>query len=468
MNEEPPVIEAPYSPESRYRRQTPLAHRRRHGQFFTPEEVAACMARWICAGDPHSVLDPAHGLGVFHRHVQAILADRPVEYVAYENDPEILAALDDPRDHRLQVIAGDYLAAGYRAFDAIICNPPYLQFQKFAGRHRVLRELEAVTGARLGGCSNMAAAFLLKALHQLAPGGRLAFLVPMEFFDTRYGAPLRRRLTEDGLLKQVFVLPDDLGVFPDAVTSVAVVFCRRDGRPDDVAIRRITSLAALDAPGDAAEDACDRHVTQLPLAVLQWGGKWSDLLAHGITDAATPAPAGYLPLRHYGRFLRGIATGANSFFMGSRAQFAARGILPDQLLSCIGRSAQVRGAMFTGADHARLDHAGKPVWCLDAQEPAPAAVRAYLAEGEAQAVHQRYLTSRRQPWYRVEQRAPSPLWVGTFYRGRLKVVRNEIVTAGFIGPVIHLDTHKRRFHSQPGTGTGAHLFVRRPARLAFA
>jgi len=36
----------------------------------------------------------------------------------------------------------------------------------------------------------------------------------------------------------------------------------------------------------------------------------------------------------------------------------------------------------------------------------------------------RYLTSRRKPWFKLEEREIAPIWVGVFFKGRLKVVRN--------------------------------------------
>ncbi len=407
------------SPEERYVQVTGLAHRRRFGQFFTPDTVAAFMAQWVCAHRPETVLDPAYGLGVFHRHVVHQSGARAPRYVAYEKDAHVLAHAATHIDaNNLCLRTGDYLKSDFTPFDAVICNPPYLQFQKFPDRHDVLAALEAATGARLGGCSNMAAAFLFKALHQLAPGGRLAFLSPMEFFNTRYAQVLREKLVCDGLLKHVVIIPDASGIFPEAVTSVAVLLCCRDGVRADVTCHSVKSLRELPASGARALPAS--HA--VPLAGLEQAQKWTPLLEG--TRAQTATPAGFVPAGQYGRFLRGIATGANQFFMGSAARFEALGIPSGQLQPCVSRSSQVGGVVFTDQDHARLARAERPVWYLHVQEPLSAPLQDYLYAGEKQNFHQRFLTRNRSPWYRPECREPAPLWVGAFFRGSMKVVRN--------------------------------------------
>jgi adenine-specific DNA-methyltransferase len=49
----------------------------------------------------------------------------------------------------------------------------------------------------------------------------------------------------------------------------------------------------------------------------------------------------------------------------------------------------------------------------------------YLAHGQAQALHQRYLTRMREPWYKLEKRQPCPIWFGVFSRAGFKIIRNH-------------------------------------------
>jgi adenine-specific DNA-methyltransferase len=52
-----------------------------------------------------------------------------------------------------------------------------------------------------------------------------------------------------------------------------------------------------------------------------------------------------------------------------------------------------------------------------------------LEKGEEEGVHKKYLTSNRNPWYSLENRATAPIWVSVFNRTGLRFIRNEAGTA---------------------------------------
>lgn len=49
----------------------------------------------------------------------------------------------------------------------------------------------------------------------------------------------------------------------------------------------------------------------------------------------------------------------------------------------------------------------------------------YIAKGEMEEINKRYLTASRNPWYSLEKRSPSPIWVSVFNRNGLRFIRNE-------------------------------------------
>ena len=44
---------------------------------------------------------------------------------------------------------------------------------------------------------------------------------------------------------------------------------------------------------------------------------------------------------------------------------------------------------------------------------------------EKEGVNKKYLTASRNPWYSLEKRPPSPIWVSVFNRNGLRFIRNE-------------------------------------------
>ena len=53
--------------------------------------------------------------------------------------------------------------------------------------------------------------------------------------------------------------------------------------------------------------------------------------------------------------------------------------------------------------------------------------KAYIRYGEQNGIHEGYLTSHRNPWFAIENKAPAPIWIAAFSRDRIKVVRNEMM-----------------------------------------
>jgi len=62
---------------------------------------------------------------------------------------------------------------------------------------------------------------------------------------------------------------------------------------------------------------------------------------------------------------------------------------------------------------------------LDFKDPLSPEEAAYVAEGEAEKVNQRFLCKVRTPWYSMEPGSPAPIWAAVFGRGDLKFVHNS-------------------------------------------
>jgi adenine-specific DNA-methyltransferase len=259
-------------------------HRERFGQFFTPPVLAEFMCRWVLEGGAPVLFDPAFGLGAFFLAAKG-LSPR-ARFVGLERDEKILkhvqgdnAALDL---EQLSLTLGDYFASWGEKRTAIVCNPPYMRFQHFLERGRVIPELEKHTGLKLSGYTNTASAFLLKSLVELGAGGRLAYLMPLEFLNTGYGEVVKRALLHRARLKALLKVEPEGEVFPDAITSVGIVLACDDGDEGPVRFCTITDLEQLkgsweDLPGRTlrrgelhAEEKWTRHFEALASTGTSW------------------------------------------------------------------------------------------------------------------------------------------------------------------------------------------------------
>jgi len=76
-------------------------------------------------------------------------------------------------------------------------------------------------------------------------------------------------------------------------------------------------------------------------------------------------------------------------------------------------------------DFANLQEQDRFVYLLNATEPTESSLKKYLAKGEVEEVHKKFLTASRNPWHTLENRPPSPIWVSVFNRNGLRFIRNE-------------------------------------------
>ncbi|MCZ7613678.1 MAG: N-6 DNA methylase [Ignavibacteriaceae bacterium] len=168
--------------ETSYIRDTPQSHRKEYGQFFTPVPVARLMLKWIIDDNTQNILDPAFGLGIFYDEIMNLFPDRKIHFSGYEIDNHILDYYNhNGKTSNLVLNKLDYLESDVGLFDGIVCNPPYMRFQKFLKRHNILPKIEDKVGKKLVGYSNISSIFLIKSLQELKINGKLAYIMPFEF-----------------------------------------------------------------------------------------------------------------------------------------------------------------------------------------------------------------------------------------------------------------------------------------------
>jgi hypothetical protein len=149
--------------------------------------------------------------------------------------------------------------------------------------------------------------------------------------------------------------------------------------------------------------------------------KWEPRL-QGKREVVTP---GWVPLDSLATFRRGIATGANGFFLLSKDTLAEIGISIDRCFRCIGRASDVAGLIYRAADFETAVTDGGKLYLLNLSDPLTEAERRYVNLGDEQGLTSRFLLANRRPWYSMEQRSVAPIWAAVFGRGDLKFVFNE-------------------------------------------
>ena len=395
--------------------------RRRLGTFFTPPPLVDFMLdRAVAMVDaPSVVIDPGAGVGAFSLAARARWPG--AEVVAVDVNLVTLGLLAARADGNIALVLDDYLswASGTtvppRTPRLWIGNPPYTRHQELPSDLKQ-RARSVSGGLVVSGLAGLSAYFLAATLNALAPNDAMCLLLPGSWTDTRYGRPLRaalRDLTNRPI--QFYGLGSEAIVFPGTLVSAVVVAVGPQAGGD--AMPMSTSHARLD----------DLHVeASRPVRRSRHGDSIERLGTWLWRRAKTPPVAG-IPLREIARVRRGVATGANSFFLLTDTDRAR--LPPAAVVRAVRRMRHLSGDRITPEAHDHLGALGERRWLLRLLDPAlldDPAVSELLKAAVAAGVPRRYLASHRDPWYVVESVDPPDLIISPMGKRRMRVIINEV------------------------------------------
>ncbi|MBQ8187269.1 MAG: N-6 DNA methylase [Clostridia bacterium] len=387
-------------------------HIKKLGQYFTNRDVADFMCSWACQG-AQKILDPAVGNSVFFTHARKYSPQGSL--VGYEIDPIILNYFGNPTGASIH--NSDYLLTDWtEKYDAIVCNPPYNRFQAIENRENILNSIETHTGVKYSAYTNLYVLFLIKSIYQLSDTGRLAYIIPTEFLNSKYGIPIKRYLVDNRILRAIINFDNNHEMFFNATTTCCVLLIDKSPKKY-VEFYNLSSINDLKniIIGDSSSAAIQEYYNNLVP-----DKKWRSVIHH-------ESPATYRNLTKVSSFCtaaRGVATGANEYFCLSHSDLMQYHI-PDNCVSkCICRSADVTNIFFDEKHFNQLSEKGKKVYLLDVSENQEAHIQSYLQIGLEQGIDKKYLPSHRKPWYSMEKKRVAPIWVSSACRNNMKFVRN--------------------------------------------
>lgn len=410
--------------ETKYKEKVNLSHRKKFAQFFTPQEVAKVMCQWLLANpNLDKVLEPAFGLGIFSRE---LLAQKPnLSIKGFDVDKVIFDTAQDyfSENENLVLFLEDYLFNDWHnQYDGIICNPPYFKFHDYENKE-TLGEIKRKLNINLSGFTNIYTLFLLKSIEQLAENGRLAYIVPSEFLNSDYGTLVKEYLLKSKTLRHIFIVDFEENVFDDALTTSAILFLVKDKHFKKLHFSTIQKLDDLALINDFIE-SYPKYSGHFAIETkniepkIKWRTYYQKQASKQYKDLVS--------FSSVAKVVRGIATGANDYFSFNTEKAKQYDISETYLLPCITRSKDIEKVFFTENDFEKLKSENAKIFLLDAEKEVQSeSVEKYLVLGKAQKIHEKFLTSKRNPWYKLEKRNPPPIWVGVFNRKGLKFVRNE-------------------------------------------
>jgi predicted RNA methylase len=384
------------------------SERNKWGQFATPPELALSIARYayelIGSGIPIRFLDPAIGTGSFFSAVSEAFPPHTVEAATgIELDPlfaDTAAKLWAGRG--LEIVTGDFTRQRPPAprFNLVLTNPPYVRHHHLSApdKERLKSRVAQSLHLEISGLAGLYCYFMLLCHDWMQDDGLALWLIPSEFMDVNYGVTLRRYLTEHVTLLHIHrFCPTDVQ-FTDALVSSAVVVFRKSP-PPPAHEARFSFGGSIDHPHSEA---------LVPLDTLRHVRKWTQFPGRtSIENTGEPTLGDIFAIK------RGLATGANNFFLLTEPNIEewkiprpfVKPILPgprhltENIIEALPNGAPAVSPRLFLLDCSEPEERIKTSWPRFYE---------YLQQGRAQNIHATYLASRRTPWYSQEQRPPAP------------------------------------------------------------
>ena len=273
-------------------------------------------------------------------------------------------------------------------------------------KRRLKSRARKAGGVEIGGLAGLYCYFLALCHQWMADGGLAGWLIPGEFMDVNYGAPVKRYLCDRVKLLHIHRFDPSETQFDDALVSSSVVWFRKEA-PSRAHEVRMTYGGSLLQPG------MERPA---PVETLRHVSKWTQYPMQGNSqEPNSPTLSDFFHIK------RGLATGCNRYFILSADEIKERGLPFTAFRPILPGPKRVPG------DEVDADETGCPIlerrlFLLDCKLPEDyiesryPALWAYLREGRARGVADRYLCRRRSPWYAQENR-PAAAFLCT-YLGR--------------------------------------------------
>lgn len=402
------------------------AERNRLGQFATPNALAIDIARYVetvigQVNDGIRFADPSVGSGSFFSAALSVFGSKRINSaIGVELDPVFAdVARDLWADAGLEVVRGDFtqvVADDSRppAPNVIFANPPYVRHHHMdrEDKERLQRLAFKTTGVDVNGLAGLYVYFILLATAWMEEGGIAAWLVPSEFMDVNYGSALKGFLADRVTLIRAHRFDPGDVQFGDALVSSVVLVFRKAPPPANHAVE-FTFGGTMAEP--QARDL-------IPRERLRESRKWTVFPSHAKNDRHTLSDGTGPMLGDFFRVQRGIATGCNKFFILDRAEARNRG-LPSKYLRPILPGPRHLKTTTIEADDDGYPQLDVQLCVIDCDLPEPMveakhpALWSYLRTARPLGVMDRYLIGKRSPWYKQEQREPTPFLCTYMGRG---------------------------------------------------
>ena len=405
--------------------------RRSLGIYYTPSRIAEVLVRWAIRDHTDTVLEPSFGgcalLDAAISRLRSLGSAGPDQQLTgFDVDPEAFVHLARILPHsaiRKRFIQCDFLSAkpeaGSGLVSAVVSNPPFVSYHRMNSEQRT-----AVSAWRdryapdFPMTASLWAYFLTHAISFLAPGGRIAFVLPTSSITADYSKrildQLGRTFERVALLRlneQLFV---NFGAAERAVIVLGEGYSTSDPPRRELNCKTVRSIPELESAVEEIRDGNQPlasvptfdHSVQITLDTLRSRGNLCT-----IGDVATVRI--------------GEVVGDTSFFVKTTDEWEELGIGPAHLVPILTRTRQVSGIRMNVRDLKRGKSA-VPLLLRPDGARLTKLVAQYLAGYPDDAIAANCTFGKRDPWHRVSYDSSANGFIGSLSHQAPRVVLNSL------------------------------------------
>lgn len=384
------------------------------GGYYTPQNLANYVTKWVLEKNPLSILEPSCGDGVFFDALHDNKYDPSIRINGHELcNSEIKKSHEKCNSHSFnnyKLIEGDFLAWANDSidkdntyFDGVLGNPPFIRYQFLDKRFQIQAELVfKKLGLKFTKHTNAWVPFILAGIRLLKPGGRLGMVIPSEIIHVMHAQSLRTYLG-DTCSKIVIIDPREIW-FEDTLQGAVIIFAEKKEEISDISegvgIAQVAGFGFLNkAPNKLFNST--RSINGESVV-----GKWTKALLDPKELQLINKIKKHKSIYKFTDIANvdvGIVTGANKFFLVDKSTVDQYS-LHDYAYPMFGKSQHCRGIIYDDKQHQENENNSLPtnfIYIKDEFNKLPKSVKSYIMTGEAENYHKRYKCRIRSPWYKV-------------------------------------------------------------------
>ncbi len=384
------------------------------GGYYTPQNLADYVTKWVLNKQPNYILEPSCGDGVFIQSLKNNEFKKSVNISCFEIfDTEVKKTLQRSKAlgfENTYVREGDFLAwandelkKGSKLFDAVIGNPPFIRYQFLEKAFQEQAELVFKTlDLKFTKHTNAWVPFLLSSLALLKDGGRMGMVIPSEIIHVMHAQPLRTYMG-NVCSKIVIIDPKEIW-FENTLQGAVIIFAeKKENSESPTEGVGIVSVEGFDFIDESPEDLFNNA---LGINGETVEGKWTRAVLQKNELSLIKKMLCHKMVHKFKDIAKvdvGIVTGANDFFLVDNETVSEYN-LEKYAYPMFGRSQHCPGIVYDKSQHDYNQSQGLPtnfLYITEEFEKLPRKAKDYIELGEIEKYHERYKCRIRKPWYKV-------------------------------------------------------------------